>query len=234
MTKSVRSSTAPAPGRRRRGSRLATPDPRAAPDPQALRKSPLYSEELGIDLAAGTDEELFKWFLASALFGARISESIARNTYRAFERHGLLDPESILEAGWDVLVGTAMAEGGYVRYDNQRSTQILRNCRTLIDEYGGSFRRLHDEAADSSDLEHRIERFYGVGPVTANIFLRELRPYWKKADPDPLPVVVELARRIGIDLEKLDRQSVEFCRVEAGVIRDKRTISGTGRRRDAE
>lgn len=186
-----------------------------------LQQSPLYSEELGIDLSFRSDEELFKWFLASALFGARISETIARNTYRAFERRGLLDPESILEAGWDVLVGTVMAEGGYVRYDNQRSTQILRNCRTLLDEYGGSLERMHDQAADPRDLEERFKRFHGVGPVTANIFLRELRPFWEKANPDPLPVVRELAKELDVDLATMDRKSLEFCRLEAGLIRNK-------------
>jgi hypothetical protein len=39
--------------------------------------------------------------------------------------------------------------------------------------------------------------FYGVGEVTANIFLRELRPYWKKADPEPLPIVRRLATTFG-------------------------------------
>jgi hypothetical protein len=28
-----------------------------------------------------------------------------------------------------------------------------------------------------------------LDPVTVNIFLRELRPYWTKADPEPLPIV---------------------------------------------
>ncbi|MDR3485268.1 MAG: hypothetical protein P4M05_10190 [Bradyrhizobium sp.] len=49
----------------------------------------LYSEELGIDLARGTDAAYFCWFLASLLFGARISETTAKKTFRAFMRHGL-------------------------------------------------------------------------------------------------------------------------------------------------
>lgn len=210
-----------------------SPDPAAEDlDPKDLSRkdlarSPLYSEELDIELSTGRDDEIFKWYLASALFGARISETIARNTYRAFERHDLLDPDSILEAGWGVLVGKVMAEGRYVRYDNQRSTQILRNCETLRDEYGGSFKRLHEEAEDPRDLEQRLERFHGVGPVTTNIFLRELRPYWEKADPDPLPVVEELAEELQIDLESLDRKSMEFCRLEAGLIRHKSTLRGS-------
>jgi len=42
-----------------------------------------YSEELGINLKSRKSEKIFKWFLASILYGARISETIAKNTYRA-------------------------------------------------------------------------------------------------------------------------------------------------------
>lgn len=185
----------------------------------ALTTSTLYSEELGISLRRKSDAEYFKWFLASLLYGARISQTIARNTYRAFERHRLLTPELILEAGWDVLVNPVMREGGYVRYDGRKSTQILRDCDTLITEYQGSLKRLHARSSDSDDLESRLLAFYGVGPVTTNIFLRELRPYWRKADPAPLPVVRRLARRCGVDLGRLDRKSVTFARVEAGLVR---------------
>ncbi|MDH7564081.1 MAG: hypothetical protein QHH24_04265 [Candidatus Bathyarchaeota archaeon] len=40
-----------------------------------------YSEILGIDLSEGGKEEIFKWFLASLLFGAPIKESSALKTY---------------------------------------------------------------------------------------------------------------------------------------------------------
>lgn len=184
-----------------------------------LESSELYSERLGIDLASGEDGELFKWFLASVLYGARISEQIAENTYRTFEEHDLLTPESILDAGLDYLVNPIMREGGYVRYDYQRSSQILRNCERLIEDYDGSLNRLHEEAADGDDLEERLVAFHGIGPVTANIFLRELRPYWEKSDPEPLDVVREAADRHGIDLDSYDRESLTFARVEAGLIR---------------
>jgi len=52
-----------------------------------------------------------------------------------------------------------------------------------------------------------------------NIFLRELRPYWAKADPEPLPVVTKLAKQMGIDLNTYDRKSLAFARLEAGLIR---------------
>lgn len=186
---------------------------------RALEASPLYSEELGIDLARDGDDGCFRWFLAAILFGGRISETIARHTFHAFERHELTDPHNILDAGWDFLVNTVMREGGYVRYDGRKSTQILRDCRKLVDDYGGRLSNLGAGSRSNGELEDRLCAFHGIGPVTANIFLRELRPYWPAADPEPLAIVQAEAARAGIDLSRYDRKTVRFIRVEAGLIR---------------
>ncbi len=190
----------------------------------ALEQSQLYSEELGIDLEKGADPAYFRWFLASVLFGARISETTAKNTFRAFMRHGLSTPAKIVAAGWDFLVYPVMREGGYGRYDGRKSTQVLRDCEMLIGDYGGSLSRLHEAARGTRDLENRLLAFYGVGPVTANIFLRELRPFWAKADPDPLPVIEGLANRLRIDLARYKRKSLLFVRIEAGLIRHRHEL----------
>jgi hypothetical protein len=199
----------------------------SSPSLAKLRRSLLYSEELGIGLLQKNDREYFKWFLASLLFGGRISETIAKQTYRAFAQHRLLTPRRILGAGWDFLVNPVMREGGYVRYDGRKSTQVLRDCEMLLEYYRGSLTRLHGAAKDSADLEARISSFYGVGPVTTNIFLRELRPVWPKANPDPLPVVRERARRAGIDLARYGRHTLTFTRVEAGLIRQRHSKEAT-------
>jgi hypothetical protein len=188
-------------------------DPEAPITLRELRRSPLYSEELGIRLGAKDDRELFKWFLASLLFGGRISEEIAKRTYRAFERHRLLTPRKILNAGWDFLVAPIMREGGYVRYDGRKSTQILRDCERLLADYRGRLSALRAEATSPRDLEERLQAFYGVGPVTTNIFLRELRPFWRQADPEPLFVVRDLARQLGIDLGAWNRSTLAFVRI---------------------
>ena len=184
-----------------------------------LKRSRLYSEELGIDLSTQDDGQYFRWFLASLLFGGHISETIARHTYQAFCRHRLTAPRDILAAGWDFLVSPIMREGGYVRYDFSKSDQILRDCQTLVDDYSGSAWQVHETSHDAHDLELRLLAFYGVGPVTANIFLRELRPFWPKADPEPLPVVAAAAASLGIDLAQYQRKSITFVRIEAGLIR---------------
>jgi len=78
---------------------------------------------------------------------------------------------------------------------------------------------VHEASRDAHDLELRLLAFYGVGPVTANIFLRELRPFWPKADPEPLPVVAAAAASLGIDLAQYQRKSITFIRIEAELIR---------------
>ncbi len=182
-----------------------------------LEKSKLYSEELGINLRK--EKELFKWFLASILYGARITESIARNTYKSFVYYDKLTPRKVLKAGWSYLVRKVMARGGYVRYDEKTSAKLLLICKKLLKEYKGSLKLLYKKAKDGKDLESKLKEFYGVGPVTVNIFLRELRPYWSKADVEVLPIVRKLAKKYKIDLDKYNRKSVKFARVEAGLIR---------------
>ena len=188
-------------------------------DIKRLKKSELYSEELGIYLKENNNKEIFKWFLASILFGARISEIIAKNTYKTFERYNLSEPRKILKAGWDFLVNPVMREGGYVRYDGKTSTQILKNCETLLQKYRGSLKELHEKAQNSKDLEDKLTNFYGIGPITTNIFLRELRPFWGKANPEPLPIVKKIAQKYEINLDRYNRKSVAFIRIEAGLIR---------------
>lgn len=67
--------------------------------------------------------------------------------------------------------------------------------------------------------------FCGVGPVTANMFLRERRPYRGKADPEPLPIVKRLARKLKLDLARYPRKSLIFARVEADLVRKRHELA---------
>ncbi len=156
-----------------------------------------FSIKLGIDIDSGSPEEIFKWFLASILFGARIRQSAAMQTYREFEKRGVLTPDAIPKTGWDGLVQILDA-GGYARYDFKTATKLLGIVEMLNKKYGGDLNRLHEEARDSVDLESRLMEFKGVGEVTVNIFLRELREVWQKADPLPGDTVIIAAHKLGL------------------------------------
>ena len=170
-----------------------------------------YSEILGIDLSVGRDEEVFKWFLASVLFGAPITETSVIKTYKMFEKHGVLTPRRILKTGWDGLV-KILDEGSYTRYDFKTADKLLEVMRNLLQKYNGSLSLIHNKASDACDLESRIKALgRGIGDVTVSIFLRELREIWQKADPNSTELVtvaakeLELARREATGYEALSQ-----------------------------
>lgn len=171
-----------------------------------------YSEILGINLESGKKEEVFKWFLASILFGAPITESAVIKTFKCFEKHKVLTPEKILETGWDGLV-EILDEGSYTRYDFKTADKLLAVMNTLTKKYGGNLNLLHEYASDSLDLEKRLKDLgKGVGEVTTSIFLRELRGFWKKADPKPTPLVLLAARNLGITEEENPEKALEYLK----------------------
>ncbi len=150
-----------------------------------------FAGELGINPGAGPEERQ-KWFLAAIFYGARISGSLAARTYRVFVSREIYAPQAILDQGWNNLVAL-LDEGGYTRYDYKTATKLLKLMGALTEHYEGSLERLHQVSADYDDLEARLRALApGVGPATANIFFRELRGTWPKAEP-PLGELAQLA-----------------------------------------
>jgi len=173
-----------------------------------------YAEELGINLEGGDFNEIFKWFLASFLFGKRISENLAKRTYKEFERENLLSPEAISKAGWDKLV-EVLDRGGYARYDFSTASRLLELMHELKEK--GGLERIFQKSRDAKDLENRLKEFKGFGSVTANIFPRELR-FMPKADPEISRFVRISARNLGINLT-VNRKTKDFIRLESALLR---------------
>jgi len=153
----------------------------------------LYSQELGIDVK----KHPFRWFLASMLFGGRISTTVAKNTYKEYEKAGLTTAQSIAKASRDQLI-RIHGRGGYVRYDGITADYVQGAAKTLINKYRGNVTQLDGVSKGAEELENRLKEFRGVGPVTARIFLRELRGIWRNADPEPTRVEILAAKRLGI------------------------------------
>ncbi len=162
-----------------------------------------FSTELGIDLTAAKPAEVFKWWLAAMLFGARISGVIATRTYREFAKQRLLSPDRILRCGWDGLVAV-LDRGGYARYDFKTATKLLDVCRALKQQYGSDLNLVHARSHSPQDLEQRLRKLgNGIGEVTVGIFLREMRGIWPKADPLPSDLVLIAAKELGVLRENL-------------------------------
>ncbi len=178
-----------------------------------LPQVPSYSQELGLDLTIA--EHRFKWFLAAILLAGGASWQIVKKTFKEFEREGMVTPASIIEAGWDRLVEVLDA-GGYVAYDFTMASKLLEIVSRLKEKHG-SLENLYLQAKTNKDLEKKLQEFKGVGPTTVNTFLRELKDVWEKARPSISPVAKEVASRLGLDEEDLERPAVELALVRIGL-----------------
>jgi hypothetical protein len=134
------------------------------------------ARNLGIDLASKREEELFKWFLASLLFGKPIQSGIAERAWRELIQAGVTSPKAVSRAGWNRLVAL-LDRAHYVRYDFSTATKLLEVCQELKRRYG-TLTNLLTQTKTPAELSRRLQAFKHIGPVTARIFLREIRPFW--------------------------------------------------------
>jgi len=140
------------------------------------RTARTFAGALGIDLASKKEAESFKWFLACLLFGKPIQTEIAERAYKQLVAAGLTSPDAILRAGWDKLV-RLLDEAHYVRYDFSTATKLLDVCGEMKRRYG-TLSNLLVQTSTASGLSRKLQKFKHIGPVTARIFLREIRPIW--------------------------------------------------------
>jgi hypothetical protein len=138
-----------------------------------------YACSLQIDLSSRKEAEIFKWFLACLLYGKPIQTEIAEKAWRELVAARLTSPDAILRAGWDRLVAL-LDRAHYVRYDFSTATKLLDVCRELKQRYG-TLSNLLAQAGTTSELSRKLQQFKHIGPVTARIFLREVRPIWYPA-----------------------------------------------------
>lgn len=183
---------------------------------ELLRKfGRLYTEELGINVKGGKDDEIFRWFLASVLYGAPIGEKAATKTYRIFISEGVDSPRKILETGWDRLV-TLLDNGGYTRYDFKTANKLLEMSRDLLEKYNGSLNLLYQQSKNQAELEANIKSLAkGIGDVTVQIFLREMHGVWKE-EPKHSELAKLAAKRLGIRFGKRFDPRLEVALMRVG------------------
>ncbi len=137
-----------------------------------MEQKKIYAKELGIDLSSKQETEYFKWLLACLLFGKPIQQEVAKRAYGEFVKEGLTTPEAILQAGWDKLVAV-LDRGHYVRYDFSTATKLLDVSKALKEHYG-TLTELLNQSETIDEVSSRLQEFKGVGPKTAEIFLRDI------------------------------------------------------------
>lgn len=134
----------------------------------------ITAEDLGLTIEK-KERVLFKWFLASYLFGKRIQQDIALQTWEVFMKHGIDTPKKIANQSWQQLVDL-LGEGHFRRYDESTAHNLLDMSRELVRDYHGNLLNMFNDCSDYKEFSHKLQKLKGVGPKTAEIFLREAQP----------------------------------------------------------
>ncbi len=156
-----------------------------------------YAAQAGITLA-DKPAPLYRLLVLSVLLSTRIRADIAVDAARELTDAGMGTAKGMVEASWQDRVD-ALGRGGYRRYDERTSTMLGEAAALLLDRWGGDLRKLRDEAGgDPKRICKLLTEFQGMGPVGADIFLREVQAVWPEVAPYVDRRVIQGAKKLSL------------------------------------
>jgi endonuclease III len=182
-----------------------------------------FAEELGIRIARNRPPELFQLLCAAMLFSARISADNATRAARALKEAGLVTPKKMRETTWQERVDV-ITWHGYKRYDESTSTMLGQTAEILGERYRDDLRGLREAAERDVQREKKLlQELKGIGPIGADIFLREVQVAWDEAYPYADQKVMEAARKLGLARSRQELARLvpkkDFPRLVAALVR---------------
>lgn len=130
-----------------------------------------YAADFDLDVTSG-DDDMFRWFLLSYLFGKPIQSSVAVNTWKLFIDRKLDTPWAIMDMKGRGLVHL-LYEGKYTRYAEVTARGLKTCMEQLVRDYEGSLMFMYESSMNEDEFAKMLQKLYGVGPKTAEIFMRE-------------------------------------------------------------
>ena len=180
-----------------------------------------YADEAGIRL---TDKPspLYRLLVLATLLSARISADIAVAAAQELSRAGYRTPRRMLQASRQDRVD-ALGRGHYRRYDERTATMLGDGAQLCLDRWNGDLRRLHAEADTPDQMRQLLQKFPGIGPTGADIFLREVQSVWTDVRPDLDTRVLKAAARVELPDETIHLARLvkahDLARLGAAILR---------------
>lgn len=138
------------------------------------RKKPTHhASEFDLDVMAG-DDDMFRWFLMCYLFGKPIQSGTAISTWRLLVDKKRDTPWAILDLSEHELT-RLLHDGGYARYEHITARGLIQCMQRLLRDYDGSLMLILESSETEDEFSKRLQELYGVGPKTAEIFMRETK-----------------------------------------------------------
>lgn len=137
-----------------------------------------HAEDFGLS-PLDNDDEMFKWFLLAYMLGKPIQSTVAVRTWQVFIESRLDNPWTISQASDGQLVGR-LHEGGYTRYQHVMARSLHICTEQLLRLYDGSLQYMLSLASDEDEFSKLLQNLHGVGPKTAEIFMRETTEHFAR------------------------------------------------------
>ena len=147
------------------------------------RHGTTFGDELGLDLRKGTPSALFGLLLFAVLSSARIRSVNAAAGTQALLDQGWSSIAKLRRTSWQQRVDV-LNRNGYARYDERTASMLGDLADQVSDRWSGDLRRMRKEAdGDVAVLKQHLTDLKGLGPVGADIFLREVQRCWPEVRP---------------------------------------------------
>ena len=141
-----------------------------------------YAEQSGIRLR-DRPKPLFQLLT----LGMLVSEPVGADTAAAAAHHlfkaGLRTPRDVIDSDRARVIA-AFGRAGYARYDESSATRLHAMAVRVLDEFDGDLRNLAVRCGQDRDRAvAELQRFTGIGPTGAAMFMREVQVVWTWARP---------------------------------------------------
>jgi hypothetical protein len=180
-----------------------------------------FADEGGIALE-DQPAPLYRLLVLSVLLSRRVQAKLGTRASRELLDDGYGTPERMRDASWEDVVG-ALGRAKYTGTE-QTTTALQEGAQLVLDEWGGDLRRMRKAAdGDPGKLKEFLTRFPRLGPVGADIFLREVQAVWPEIRPHLDARALAGAEKLGLpqDATKLAEQvsGDDLARLAAALVR---------------
>jgi hypothetical protein len=180
-----------------------------------------FADEGGIALE-DQPAPLYRLLVLSVLLSRRVQAKLGTRASRELLDDGYDTPERMRDASWEDVVG-ALGRAKYTGTE-QTTTALQEGAQLVLDEWGGDLRRMRKAAdGDPGKLKEFLTRFPRLGPVGADIFLREVQAVWPEIRPHLDARALAGAEKLGLpqDATKLAEQvsGDDLARLAAALVR---------------
>lgn len=187
------------------------------------RHGQTFADELGLDLRKATPSALFGLLLFAVLSSARIRSTNATEGTRALLVAGWSDVARLAGSSWEERV-RVLNQNGYARYDERTARMLADLADQVQDRWDGDLRRLREEAdGDPKKCKALLTEHKGLGPVGADIFLREAQQCWTEMRPYVDKRATAAAKTLGLPAKASDLAALvdgnDLARLVAALVR---------------